>query len=91
MHLLPLPMPTMFRANNRFVKEIGEVIGVLVGTENDISAAPAIAPIRSSFGNKFFAAKTYASTPTLAGLGKNSDPIHEHRVRTISRLRFVRC
>ena len=84
-------MSPMFGSNDRLVEEIGEVIGVLAGTENDVSAAPAIAPIRSSFGNKFFAAKTYASTPTLAGLGKNSDPIHEHRVRTISRLRFVRC
>ena len=89
MHLLPLPMPTMFRANNRFVKEIREMIRMLIGAENDVPAPPAIAPVRTSFRNKFFTAKTYTSTATLAGLRKNSDSIHEHRARTISR--FVRC
>src|SRR5205814_7721731 len=90
-HHLSLAMPTVLCPNNRLIEEIGEMIGVLIGTEHDVTAAPAIAPVRSSLRNKFLAAKTYASTATLAGLGKNSDPIHEHRFGIISRLRFVRC
>jgi len=78
MHLLTLSMPTTFRANDRFVEKIREVIRVLIGTENDVTAASTIAPIWPSFGDKFFAAKAYAPTTAIPGLGKNSDPINEH-------------
>ena len=60
------------------------MIRMLIGAEDDVPAPPAIAPVWTSFGNKFFAAKTYTSTATLAGLRKNSNSIHEHRARSIS-------
>jgi hypothetical protein len=54
------------------------MVGVLIGTQNDVTAASAIASIRSTLRDKFFPAKAYASAPAIACLGKNPDPVYEH-------------
>jgi hypothetical protein len=65
-------------SNNRLVEKIGEIIDVLVGPQDNVAAASAIATIWPAFRHKFLSPKTHAPAPTLSGLRENFDPINEH-------------
>jgi hypothetical protein len=67
-----------------------EIINVLVDSQDYVSAASAIATVRSTFRYKFFSPKTDAPAPALSGLRKNFYPINEHacsalQVKTLKR------
>jgi hypothetical protein len=51
---------------------------VLIGTQDNVTAASAIASIWPTFWDKLFAAKAYTSPAAIASLCKNADPINEH-------------
>jgi hypothetical protein len=77
-HFLPLPVASTLCFNDRLVEKIGEIIDVLVGSQDNVAAASAIATIWPAFGHKFFSPKTDAPASTLSGLRENFDPINEH-------------
>ena len=77
-HLLPLPVPAVFRLDDRLVKKAGEIIDVNVGAQNDVAAPAAIAAIRTALRDKFLAAKTDAAAPAISGLRKHFDSIDKH-------------
>jgi hypothetical protein len=75
---LPLPVRATFGLDDRLVEKIRKVIGMDVGAENDISAAATVAPVRTASRHEFLAPETDATTPTIAGLGKNFYTIDKH-------------
>jgi hypothetical protein len=77
-HFLPLPVLSALCSNNRLVEKIDEIINVVVGSQNNVTTASAIATVRSTSRYKFFSPKTDAPAPASSGLCKNFDPINEH-------------
>jgi len=75
---LPLSVHTALRLDDRLVKKIRKIIGVDIGPEDHIPAAPAIAAIRAAARDKFFAPKTDAPPPAIPGLGKNFYSVDKH-------------
>ena len=71
-------MPAALRLDQRLVEEVGQIIDMRIGFQNDIAAPATIAAVGSAFRYKFLAAKTDAAPPAASGLGKNFDPIDEH-------------
>jgi hypothetical protein len=51
---------------------------MLVGMQNHVAAASAIAAIGSAAGHKFLSTKTHATATTVPSLSKNSYPIDKH-------------
>ena len=81
MHFFPAPVSAVFRLNNRLVEKMSKVVRVLISPQDNIAAASAVTPIRSPFGNEFFAPETDTPPSALSGLRKNFDAIDKHDVR----------
>jgi len=81
MHFFPAPMSAVFRLNERLVEKMSEMVGMLIGPQNNIAAAPAVTAIRSALGNEFLAPETDAPASALSGLRKNFDAIDKHDER----------
>jgi hypothetical protein len=77
--LLPLPVCAAPGLDDRLVEKIRKIIGVDIRTENDISTATAIAPVRSAAWYEFFATEADAAPPAVTGLGKNFYSIDKHK------------
>jgi hypothetical protein len=71
-------VPTAFCFDDRLVEKIGKIINVLIGPQDNVAAASAIATIRPAFRHKFFPPKTDAPASALSGLRKNFYAINEH-------------
>src|SRR5436189_6475513 len=80
MHFLSHPMPAVLRLYDRFVKKIREIVDMSICTQNHVTAAPAIAAIRSSFRHKFLAPKTHATSPAVSSFLTNLDRIGHHSI-----------
>ena len=65
---------------DRFKKEIGQLIDMDIRLENDIAPIAAITAIGASLGNEFFAAKAGGTASTISCLGMNFNPIDEHPI-----------
>jgi hypothetical protein len=75
---IALPMTTGLRFR-RWFKMIGrQVIAIAVTDENNTTTASAITTVRSSFGDKFFAAKAQAAVAAMASLQMYFSFIDEH-------------
>jgi hypothetical protein len=77
-HLFPATVCAIFRLNKRLVEEVGEVVGMLIGSEDNVATPPAVTAIRSTFGNKFLTSKADTPAPTFSSLGKDFDTIDKH-------------
>src|SRR5712692_1372687 len=77
-HLFPHPVAAIFRSDDRLIKKTREIIDVRIGAPNNIAAAATIAAIRSAFRHKLLPPKTHTTTPAIAGLCKDFDPIDKH-------------
>src|SRR6476660_3839693 len=78
MHLFPATVSAIFRLNNRFVEEVGQMVGMLIGSEDNVATPPAVASIRSALGHKFLTSKADTPPPAFSGLCKNFDAIDKH-------------
>jgi len=65
------------RADERLEKECDKIVGIVVGLQNDVAAVAAVAAIRPAVRDKFFAAETAASVPTITGLGVNANLVNK--------------
>jgi hypothetical protein len=65
-------------SNDRLVEKIREIINMLVGSQDNVTPASAIATVRSTSRYKFFSPKTDASAPALSGLRENFYAVNEH-------------
>jgi hypothetical protein len=80
-HLLPLPVLTVFCLDDRLVEKVREIIDVNIGVQNHVAAAAAVSTIGSTFRHKFLAAKANATAPAISRLGENFNPIDKHGER----------
>jgi hypothetical protein len=71
-------MPTLFRLDQGLVEKTREIIGMLIGTENDVSACPAITAIGTTARDKLLASKTDAAAAAIPRFRRYPDPIDEH-------------
>src|ERR1700719_1489143 len=83
MHLLPHPVAAIFRFDDRLIKKAPKIIDVLIGTQNHVAAAAAVAAIRSAFRHKFLPPKTHTTTLAIAGLRKDFDSIDKHSLEDV--------
>ena len=60
------------------VEELAEVVGMGIDLEDDVAAFAAVAAVRASAGDEFFAAEADRSVAAVAGLGEDADVIDEH-------------
>src|SRR5439155_16697626 len=78
MHFLPSPMTAVFCFKNRLVKKMGEMVGLLIGPQNDIATSAAIATVGSAFRDEFFAPETDTTASAFSSLRKIFDAIDKH-------------
>ena len=79
MHLFALPVPTIFGFDNWLVEKVRQSICMSIGSQDHIASAATVATVGTAMWHKLLAAETHAAAPALACLGKNLDPIDEHR------------
>jgi hypothetical protein len=58
--------------------KIHQIIGVHIGSKNDVAPFPAIPAVRAASRYKFFPPKTDTSVSAIPGFCVNSDSINEH-------------
>ena len=63
---------------NRLEKEIGQLVDVVVGTENDITSIASITTVRTAFRNKLFTAEAGGTIASVTRLRMHPDSINEH-------------
>jgi hypothetical protein len=68
------------REEPRLVKLRDEIVQVVVGLQNDIASAPAIAAGRAAFGPERFTEKCNTAFSAVAGARKNFDFVDEHAI-----------
>ena len=79
MFFLPLPVRAALGLDDRLVEKIRQIVGMDVGPQDHIAAAPAVAAVRATARHEFFAPKTDAAPSAVTGLGKNFDSIDKHK------------
>src|SRR5213075_1754767 len=79
MHLFPLPVSAIFRSDQRLVKQTGESVGMLVGPQDDVASAAAVATVRPAARDKLFPSEAHTAASAIAGLGMHFDSVNEHR------------
>src|SRR5207249_7377475 len=62
----------------RLVELRDEIVQVVVGLQNDVAPAPAIAAGRAAFGAEGFTEESDTALPTVTGARKNFDFVDEH-------------
>src|SRR5262245_50620612 len=77
-HFLAHPVSAAFRFDERLVKKIRKIVGVTIREKNHITAATAIAAVRTALRNKFLPPKADAAAAAAPCLGKNLDSINKH-------------
>ena len=83
MHLFPATVSAIFRLNNRLVEQVSQMVGMLIGAEDNSPASSAIAAIRPALGHKFLAPKTDTPAPAFSGPGKDFDAIDKHELAAL--------
>src|SRR5881394_1068832 len=68
------------REEPRLVKLRDKIVQVVVGLQNDISSAPAVAAGRAAFGPERFTEKSNTTLSAVAGARKNFDFVDEHAI-----------
>ena len=75
MFVLPLTMPTAFRADQWFEKQCHQAVHIMIGHQDDIAALATITTIRTAARDKLFPAKATATISTITRLGMHADLI----------------
>ena len=81
MHLLAHAMATRFRLDDRFVEQVGEIIGMNIRAQDHIPAATSIPAVRTTEWDELFATETYAAASAITRLGEDFDSIDKHGPR----------
>ncbi len=84
-------MSAVLRFDDRFVEKVGEIIDMLIGTENDVATTTAIAAIGPTFRYEFLPAETDA--PALMSIQRcNASTLQRNgpRKRLVKRFRPLR-
>src|SRR5215471_8820093 len=77
-HFFAHPVPAAFRFDERLVEKIRKIVGVTICEKNHITAATAIAAVRTALRDKFLPPKADAAAAAGPCLGKNFDSIDKH-------------
>ena len=77
-HLFPATVSAIFRLNNRFIEKVSQMVGMLIGSKDNVAAPPAVASIGPALGHKFLTSKADTPAPAFSRLRKNFDAIDKH-------------
>ena len=73
-------LASRFGFQDRLEEEIGQLIYMVVGTENDIASIASITTVRPPFRDELFTAEAGGTISSVARLRMHPDSINEHSV-----------